>query len=51
MSVLSTSGALSNMVLIDTVVQHWLLAIDRDHIAAGLSFEFPFMRTICKTDR
>ena len=24
-----------------TVVQHWLLAIDRDRIAVRLSFEFP----------
>ena len=27
--------------LIDTVVQHWLLAIDCDCIAIGLSFESP----------
>ena len=39
--VLFTSGALSDPVFFDTVVQHWLLAIDRDRIAAGLSFECP----------
>ena len=36
LSVLLTSGALSDPVPIDTVVQHWLLAIDRDRIAVGL---------------
>ena len=41
MPVLFTFGALSNPVLFDTVVQHWLLAVDRDRIAVGLSFEFP----------
>ena len=45
-SVLLTSGALSDPVLIHTVVQHWLLAIDRDCIAVGLSFESPSMRNI-----
>ena len=30
-----------------TVVQHWLLAIDRDCTAGGLSFESPSMLTIC----
>ena len=44
--VLLTSGALSIPVLIDTAVQHWLLAIDRDCIAVGLSFESPPVRTI-----
>ena len=39
--VLLTSGALSDLVLFDTVVQHWLLAINRDRIAVGLSFESP----------
>ena len=39
--VLLTSGALSNLVLIDTVIQRWLLAINRDCIAVGLSFESP----------
>ena len=39
--VLLTSGALSDPVLFDTVAQHWLLAIDRDRIAVGLSFESP----------
>ena len=47
MPVLFTSGALSDLVLFDTVVQHWLLAIDRDRIAVGLSFESPPIRTIC----
>ena len=37
--VLLTSGALSDLVIIDTVTQHWLLAINCDHIAIGLSFE------------
>ena len=36
-----TSGALSDPVLFDTLVQHWLLAIDRDRIAVGLSLESP----------
>ena len=35
------SGALSDPVLFDTVVQLWLLAIDCDRIAVGLSFESP----------
>ena len=39
--VLLTSGALSDPVFIDTVVQHWLLDIDRNCIAVGLSFECP----------
>ena len=39
--VLFTSGALNNPVLFDMVVEHWLLAIDRDCIAVGLSFESP----------
>ena len=39
--VLFTSGALTNPVLFNTVVQHCFLAIDRDHIAVGLSFESP----------
>ena len=38
----------SNLVLIDTVVQHWLLAINSDRIAVGLSFESPPVRTSCK---
>ena len=38
LSVLLTSGALSNPVLINTVVQRWRLATDRDCIAIGLSF-------------
>ena len=37
MPVLLTSGALSDPVLFDTVVRHWLLAINCDHIAVGLS--------------
>ena len=45
MPVLLTSGALSDPVLRDTVVQHWLLAIDRDSIAVGLSFESPPVHT------
>ena len=45
MLVLLTSGALSDQVLIDTVVQYWLLAINRDHIAVGLSFDSPPFRT------
>ena len=44
LSVLLTSGALSEPVPIDTVVQHWLLAIDHDCIAVGLSFESPSMQ-------
>ena len=43
MLVLLTSGSLSNPVPIDTVVQHWLLATDRDRIAVDLSFESPSM--------
>ena len=35
LSVLFTSGALSSPVFIDTAVQHWLLAIDRDCMAVG----------------
>ena len=38
---LFTSGALSDPVLFESVVQHWLSAIDRDRIAVGLSFESP----------
>ena len=41
MPVLFTSGELSDPVLFDTVVQHWLLAIDCDRIVVGLSFESP----------
>ena len=43
-----TSGALSDPVLFDTVAQHWLLAIDCDRIAVGLSFESPPACTFCK---
>ena len=39
--VLLTSGALSDPVLFGTIVQHRLLAIDRDRIAVGLSLESP----------
>ena len=35
--VLLLSNALSDLVLFDTVVQHWLQAIDRDRIAIGVS--------------
>ena len=44
--ILLTSGAnaLSNLVLIDSVVQHWLLATDCDWIAVGLSYESPSMQ-------
>ena len=42
--VLFTPGALSDPVLFDTVVQHWLLAIDCDRIAVNLSFESPPVR-------
>ena len=42
------SGALSDLVLIDSVVQYWLLAIDSDCITVGLSFESPHKRTICR---
>ena len=48
MSGLLASGALSDLVLIDTVIQHWLLAIDRDCIAVSLSFESPPVCTTCK---
>ena len=48
LSALLTSGALSDPILIDTVVQHWLLAIERDCIAVDLSFESPSMCIICK---
>ena len=41
----------SNPVLFDIVVQHWLLAIDRDCIAVGLSFESPPVGTICNTTK
>ena len=41
LSVLFTSGALSDPAFFDTVSQHWLLAIGRDRIAVGLSFESP----------
>ena len=34
-------SALSDLFLIDTVAQHWHLAVDRDRIAVGLSFECP----------
>ena len=44
--VLLASDALSDPVLFDTVVQHWPLAIDHDHIAVGLSFESPPICTI-----
>ena len=40
-NVLLTSGALNDPVLFDTVVQHWLLAIDRDRIAVGLLLSPP----------
>ena len=50
LSVLLTSGQLSNLLLIDTVVQQWLLYPDRYCIAVGLSFESPSMCTICKTE-
>ena len=43
-----TSGALSDPALFNTVVQHWLLAIDDDRIAVGLSLESPPVCTICK---
>ena len=46
--VLFTFGALSNPVLFDTVIQHGLLAIDRDGIAVGLLFESP---PVCITFR
>ena len=39
--ILFTSGVLSDLVLFDTVVQHWLLDIDSDCNAVGLSFESP----------
>ena len=39
--ILLTSGALGDPVLFDTVVQHWLLAVDRDRIAVGLLYESP----------
>ena len=39
-----TSGALSDLVFIDAVVQHWLLANDCDCIAVGLLFESPSMQ-------
>ena len=45
---LFTSGALSDPVLFESVVQHWLLAIDRNCITVGLSFESPPVSTICK---
>ena len=35
LSVMLTSVALSNPVVIDTVVQHWLLGIDLHCIAVG----------------
>ena len=47
-----TNTCISDLVLIDTVVQQWLLAIDRDCIAVGLLFESPPIRTmlhICNT--
>ena len=40
----AVSVLLSNVILINTVVQHWLLATDRDHISVGLSFESPSVR-------
>ena len=36
-TVLLASGVLSDPVLFDTVVQHWLLATNHDCIAVGLS--------------
>ena len=42
--VLLTFGALSDPVLIDSVVQRWLLATDCDCIAVVLSFESSSMR-------
>ena len=45
--VLLTSGALSDPVLFDAVVQHWLLAINCDRIAFGLLFESPLVCTSC----
>ena len=47
--VLLTPGALSDPVFVDTVVQHWLLAIGRDCIALGLSFESPPVRNEADT--
>ena len=41
--VLIKSGALSDPVPFDTMVQHSLLATDCDRIAVGLVFEFPSM--------
>ena len=41
-------ASISDPVLFESVVQHWLLAIDRDCIAVGLSFESPRVCTICK---
>ena len=40
---LFTSGALSDLVLFNTVSQHWLLAINRDRIADGLLFKAPLV--------
>ena len=51
MSVLLTSGALSDSVRIDTVVQHWLLAIDCDCITVGLSFESSSAHISCELAR
>ena len=42
-----TSGALSDPVLFNTVVQHWLLAIDRDRIAVGCHLSLhPFVQFV-----
>ena len=41
------SGALSDPVLIDAVVQHWFLAINHDGIAVELWFESPPICMIC----
>ena len=48
LSVQLTCGALSDPVLVDTIVQDWLLAIDHDCIAVGLSLESPPMHAIHK---
>ena len=46
LSILLKSGTLSDLVPFDTVSQCWLMAIDHDCIAVGLSFESPSM---CKS--
>ena len=38
----------SDPVLFEAVVQHWILAIDRDCTAVGLLFESPPVCIICK---